>query len=77
MYMEQGRGNELRPAGHLCFCLSPYLTHYDFFFFFFNAYFIFEGKRANMSGGGAEREGDRECQADSTLSVQSPTWGSI
>ena len=39
MYMEQRRGNELRPAGHLCFCLSPYLTHYDFFFF--NAYLFY------------------------------------
>ena len=27
--------------------------------------------------GGAQREGDRESQAGSVLSVQSPKWGSI
>ena len=36
--------------------------------------FIFE--RGRESRGGAEREGERESQADSTLSAQSPTRGS-
>ena len=35
-----------------------------------------ERERAGMSRGGAEREGNRESQAGSKLSAQSPTWGS-
>ena len=36
-------------------------------------------KRVSVSRGGAEgeKEGERESQAASTLSVQSPIWGSI
>ena len=30
--------------------------------------------REREHGGGAEREGDRESEAGSELSVQSPTW---
>ena len=36
----------------------------------------FERDRESMSGGGAERVGERESQAGFTLSAQSPTWGS-
>ena len=50
-----------------------------FIFLSFNSFlFIYlteeEGERA---GGGAEREGERESQAGSTLSAQSPTLGLI
>ena len=38
--------------------------------------FIFETEREGTSGGGAEREGEGESQADSALSVRSPTRGS-
>ena len=46
-----------------------------FFFFFF---FEREGESScgSVSRGGAEREGETESQAGSTLSVQSLTWGS-
>ena len=44
-------------------------------FFFFNVYFG-EGKRAHMSGGGAEREGDREPEAGSARPAQHLTRGS-
>ena len=30
-----------------------------------------------MRGGGEEKEGEKESQADSGLSAQSPMWGSI
>ena len=36
-----------------------------------------ECKSAQMNGGGAEREGDRESQAGSVLSAQSPMQGLI
>ena len=40
--------------------------------------FIFERDRESTSGAGAEREreGERESQMGSTLSAQTPTWGS-
>ena len=40
---------------------------------YFKCLFIFERERERKAG----REGDRESQAVSTLSAQSPTWGSI
>ena len=40
---------------------------------FFLSLFIYCERESH---GGAEREGERESQAGSTLSVQSPTWGS-
>ena len=43
---------------------------------FFNVY-LFKRQResAHVSGGGAEREGERESQAGSALSAQSPMQG--
>ena len=37
--------------------------------------FISDSDRAKW--GGAEKEGEREFQAGSALSAQTPTWGSI
>ena len=45
---------------------------------FFNVLFLREREteRQSMSGGGAEREGDRESKADSkAVTAQSPAWG--
>ena len=44
------------------------------FFFSFIVYLLFE--REKTSGGGAYGEEERESQVGSTLSVQSPMWGS-
>ena len=45
-------------------------------FFFLNAYLFILRERESTHTGGAEREGDRESQAGSTLSSQSLMWGS-
>ena len=54
----------------LCKCRigNPILT-------FFNVYLFIS--RESESKGVAEREGERETQANSTLSAHSPMWGSI
>ena len=39
---------------------------------FFQCLFIFERQRQNMSGGGAEREGDTESEVGSGLRAVSP-----
>ena len=44
--------------------------------FLFFKFIHFERDRDSMSGGGAERQGDRESQADSTLSARSLMQGS-
>ena len=55
---------------HAEFYLFIYLLTYLFIFKFI--YF----ERERMTRGGAEREGERESQAGSAPSVQSPMWGS-
>ena len=44
--------------------------------YFLSLFIYFERDRDSTSGGGTEREGDRESQAGSVLPAQSPTWGS-
>ena len=47
----------------------------NFLSFFFKFIYLFLRERESMSEGGAEREGERESQAGSTLSMRSPMWG--
>ena len=53
-------------------------TSVCFYFYLFKCLFIYfrESERETASGGGAEREGERESTAGSERSAQSPTWGS-
>ena len=44
--------------------------------FFLSLFIYFERDKDSMSRGQAEREGDRESQAGTALSAQSPMWGS-
>ena len=46
-----------------------------YFYFFLSLFILRERVCVQASGGGAEREGERESPAGSTLAVQSLTWG--
>ena len=50
------------------------VTSVFIFSFFFFKFIYLERESANREG--AETEGERESQAGSELSAQSPTWGS-
>ena len=66
---------------HPCICSSGAREGGSSFFFFLNYFLTFiyflNRERQSMTGGGAEREGDTESEADpgSELSAQSPTLG--
>ena len=58
---------EVTTVNSLLFFFFIFLLHY-FFFIFFNVYlFLRDRERHGTSGGGAEREGDRESETGSRL----------
>ena len=56
--------------------LGSFISFYFQLLGIFKKYFLFfERKRASMSRGGAERDGDRGSKAGSVLTASSPVWG--
>ena len=53
------------------------LLSFFFLIYFLKFIFIFERDKNSMSRGGTEREGERESQAGSVPSAQSPIQGSV